>query len=544
MSTSAVLVEERPRNAVPLDVWRLVKRLLGGQAPRRPGQPVAFIYARCSSDPLARGKSVERQVEDAWLDCERNEWWVGGIYVDNDRSASYAAKKDREQYNKMTADMRRTEVDVLVCWEASRATRDVRTYLDLADLSRELRVKWCFNGSMFDLEDEDDEFRSLLDVGLNHREVRKLSRRSRAGIAKAARDGLPHGGPVPYGYCRVYDQRTREFVAQEIDDGPREVIDSDGKKVSYTPAAIVREIFKRMAGGDSVWGIVKALNRRGIPSPRGAQWSTRRVNDICLNAVYAGYRVHHGKLTKGVWEPIVDNTVYLAVQLRKGDPDQKKFRGNKAVHLLSFIATCAHCGDPLKTGVKKSGTRFYRCTLRNCVGVSLLALDAYVESVLIERMSDVATLDWLLRPEDDDAQHAAEEAASLRATVDKWKAKAKAGTVDPDEYEEIVDALRSRIADLDAEATPSYIPLALRGMVGEQAGAAWDALELPGKRDIVRSIMKIEVLSGGSGRKFDPGRVKITWILDGASAGGKNARGKKAGAIRSTAQSDEVRLAA
>ncbi|MEV4414033.1 recombinase family protein [Catellatospora sp. NPDC049609] len=526
---------QEPKTQDP--ILELVARLLAGQATRRPDQWVAFIYARCSSDPLGRGKSVERQVEDCWLDCERNGWHVGGIYVDNDRSASSFARKDREEYNRMVLDLRANPVNVLVCWEASRATRDVRTYLDLADLSREQDLRWYFNGTMYHLEDEDDEFRAMLDVSLNHREVRKLSRRVRAGLAKSARDGLPHGGPIPYGYVRRYDERTREFIAQDIDDKPRRAVSAEGVEIIYNPADIMREIFDRMASGDSLHMIMKSLNERGIPSPAGKTWTTQRVRGMCLNTTYIGWRTLKGAFVReGVWKGIVAETTFNTVAARLEDPSRKTNwrKGNKAVHLLSFIARCGKCGDKLRTGVRKDkrGRYYqYRCDGKGCVAIRCEKLDAYVETLLIARMSDPKTLEWLVRPDDTAARESAERAAALRGTIEQWKAKAKTGSIGPDEYDEIVSGLHAEVARLEAKAAPVYVPLPLRSLVSEDAAETWDGLLLAAKRDVLDVVMGIDLLPAKTvgGRGFDPDRVRVTWLLDGRKVA-KQSTGKPSAA--------------
>jgi len=377
----------------------------------------------------------------------------------------------------------------------------------------------------------DDEFRTMLEAVLGHREVRKLAQRVRDGIAKAARDGKPHGGPAPYGYLRRYCERTRQFVAQEIDDIPRDLFDAAGSPITYTPAEVVREIFKRIAGGDSIWNTTKDLNRRGIPGPEGKPWISRRVRGICLNPAYAGWRVHRGELVRlGIWDPIIEETMFRAAKVRLEDPKRRTSRTNKAQHLLSYIARCV-CGNPLGIAWRKpananrEGYYTYHCPERRCTSIRCEKLDAYVESVLIERMSDPDTLDWVVRPDDLAAQHAVEQADELRATIEKWKTKAKGGTVDPDEYEEIVSTLRARVAELDAAAMPTYIPMALRGLIGDRAAEVWDSFTLPEKRDILKCVITVELWQVGGGRRtFDPSRVRIGWPLDAAAGKGTSAQ--------------------
>lgn len=504
-------------------IHELCQRLLAGQSPRLAGQDVGFIYARCSSDPLGRGVSVTRQIEDAWRDCQRLNLYVHDIYVDNDRSASTYATRDREEFNRMVADMRTVEVQFLVSWESSRAMRDMRTYLDLAEVSQEVGVRWCFNGSVIDLSNEEDEFRAMLEVTLSHKEVRRLSRRVKDGQAKAARDGRPHGQKV-YGYYRVYDPRTKAFVSQEIDDATREAVAKDGTVTSYSPAGVVREISRRLAGADSVYNVTKTLNERGIPAPNGGVWTTWCVRAIAMRATYAGWRVYRNEVVgKGCWKPIVDEVTWRTAKMRLQDPARKTTRSNKAKYLLSVLALCGVCGTQLIGHMKKATPKHpnkaaylqYRC-VNSCVHARMDRLDAYIESVIIARLSEPSTLDWLVRPDDTEAQRVAEEVTALRARMDRWRQLAAAGHIDPDDYTAIMDGLRAKASALSAQAVPTYVPLSLRELACEQAAQVWDGMELAGRREIIRSIMRIEVGRTQQGRlDFDPTRVSITWLLDG-----------------------------
>jgi hypothetical protein len=63
-------------------------------------------------------------------------------------------------------------------------------------------------------------------------------------------------------------------------------------------AAIIRRVFTDYAGGLSPRAIAKALNREGVPGPRGGKWTAslilgNAVREIGLlrNRLYAGERV-------------------------------------------------------------------------------------------------------------------------------------------------------------------------------------------------------------------------------------------------------------
>jgi len=89
-----------------------------------------------------------------------------------------------------------------------------------------------------------------------------------AGKAKKKQLGRHVHGRVPYGY--------------ESTNG---VLTPDPSR-----AEIVRRIFDAAREGDSPGRIARALNRDGISSPLGAQWSAKAAERIIENLAYAGER--------------------------------------------------------------------------------------------------------------------------------------------------------------------------------------------------------------------------------------------------------------
>src|SRR5574340_1062730 len=61
----------------------------------------AVIYARVSSDTSGRAKSVTEQEAECRAVCERNNWHVSEVLVDNDRGASRWSAKDRPEYRRL-----------------------------------------------------------------------------------------------------------------------------------------------------------------------------------------------------------------------------------------------------------------------------------------------------------------------------------------------------------------------------------------------------------------------------------------------------------
>src|SRR3954454_11667060 len=110
-----------------------------------------IIYGRASRDPRGLGTSVNTQIEECRRWAEVHGITVLHVIRDDDRSASRSASRQREGFDQVLLRVRRREVDVLICWEASRAARDLGAFLRLRDACAESGVGYAYQGKLFDL---------------------------------------------------------------------------------------------------------------------------------------------------------------------------------------------------------------------------------------------------------------------------------------------------------------------------------------------------------------------------------------------------------
>jgi site-specific DNA recombinase len=117
----------------------------------------AVIYTRVSQDRNGIGRSVTDQERECRVVCEREGWQVISVFCDNDRSASRYATKSRPEFAQVLDLIDSGGYDVLVTWEASRATRDLKVYTQLAERCAIAGVLWCYSGSTHDLRTRDGQ---------------------------------------------------------------------------------------------------------------------------------------------------------------------------------------------------------------------------------------------------------------------------------------------------------------------------------------------------------------------------------------------------
>lgn len=457
--------------------------------------PRVGIYSRQSRN---KTKSITEQTEAGRKVAAAEGWTVVGEYEDGS-SASRYARKNREAWTRVLADIDAGRLDILCLWEASRGDRTLTTWSSLLDLCRDRGV------SIYVISDEraynprkSSDWKSLARAGVDSAgESDQLSDRVRRGQEGAAAKGRPAHGRVPYGYRRRFDSDTGVLAGWEID--PK-------------TAPVVRRIFADIARGVPVSRVTNALNDEGVPRIGSARtWYRQRIRDIVGNAAYIGLRAYNGVEYDGTWSPIVDKTTFYTAQRVLSEPARTTTKPGRARHLLSYLGVCDPCGAGL-TAVRGR----YRCSARGCVTVVQDDVDAYVTAFVVGRLSRPDVYQSLRRAGEDADQRviaAEEEAAQLRRELDGWRESAADGKTSRESLAVIEARLAARIKDADARVKRYAVPPLLRTFLspGEDVAARWESAPLAARRDLLRAFWEVRIgpATVPGSRLFEPERVQI-----------------------------------
>jgi site-specific DNA recombinase len=440
-------------------------------------------------------RSITEQEEDVRKACAQHNWEIAEIYFDT-VSASRFSRKQRPDWARLLADLEDGRFDVLVIWEPSRGDRDLATWAALLATCRAYKVliHVTSHDHTYDMNQARD-WKALAEDGIDSAyESEKTSQRINRTIKSSAALGKPHGR-VPYGYRRIYDERTRELKVQE--PHPEQ-------------APVVTEIITRIANGVPITTITSDLNARGIPAASGGPWARQVVRGIALSPVYIGKRSFKGQLYEAMWPPLVNEVTFYAAKRVLEDPARKTkaIRPGKARWLLSYIAICDVCEAPLSVrplGADRDSQHhpLYQCSRKGCVFIRQDWLDAYVTGHVLKLMSEVT-----FGGDDQKALKLRGEAARLQSLLDD-KARACAREEITDRAYSLMEAdLLPKIARLTREAEAVAVPLPMRGM----SLGNWKDLDIAVKREIVRAAYEIRVRRnvrpGAHG--FSPERVIVT----------------------------------
>jgi site-specific DNA recombinase len=265
----------------------------------------AGLYVRVSRDPdpdkKRKKEDVEKYIAKQTEDQKKVglEWArrtgviVADVYSDPDFSASIFATKERPEFKRLRGDIEAGKLDAVWFWEHSRSQRRLDVFTDIRDLCQRMGVLWVIRDRVYD----PDNYQDMLALGLfsliGENESNQTSERVLRGKQSSAEKGLPPGR-LPYGYRPVYDSRTRKF-----DRGEPDVFDGEDRPLENSPAWVVREIFTRLAAGNSARSIIMDLNARNVRTRYGKTWGVAQISYIAQNPTYIARRFHQA----GQWVP-------------------------------------------------------------------------------------------------------------------------------------------------------------------------------------------------------------------------------------------------
>ncbi|MFB4196804.1 recombinase family protein [Streptomyces carpaticus] len=331
-------------------------------------------------------------------------------------------------------------------------------------------------------------------------------------------------------------------------------------------ADVVREIFRRVAEeGASTREIARWLDQSGIPGPGGVGWRYSFISGMLHHPSYTGwqmvreggrrlaYRNEKGQRVKLVGKDgkpvalVTEDIQRRALAVLKGLIDSRILRptGKKDTrprHMLTGLACCAGCGYSAPFQGKS-----YQCTAvmggRKCQARASARgdrLEDYVFTRWLARLSAAEMDDpimlavserWVARvkPEESEEEQAAR--AVLRAAEMDLKRlldDRQAGVYDgpaaryfPSMLRDATRAVESAREEVARYATSGPLSPPFMSMDREDLVAAWEAADLPLKRDLLRlAINRVTVRKAPrQGVRFDgDARVTIEWAEPAESA--------------------------
>lgn len=444
----------------------------------------AVIYCRVSEDKQ-NGRSVAEQEAECRADCKRNGWAVAEVVVDNSVGASRWSKGTREGYGRLDSLLR--PGDILITWEASRAQRDLDAYVKLRKLCADRGVLWRYSGRTYDLSDGHDRFSTGLDALLAEKSSEETRDRVRRTNKHSAARGELHGGPTPFGYKRT--------GVRQMEPDP-------------VTAPLIAEAAQKILARESLRSIAADWNERGYTRLAGKPWTGRLVGRTLSRAIYAGKRVHHGRVIEqdGNWEPLISWDTHRRVVAILSDPSRIKHRGVEVRHLLTGIAVCGICGGPVDYIDRTTSAPQYRCAQKGCVSIRVEWVEEHVMSHVMKLFADIAADKFLLDDQTSPIRHR-EEAEKLNARLEELTDAAVRGEVS---VQMLGNIERQLLAQIDEHLRQSEGPDPLLNALLTDPYGLWGGAGIKERRAIIRRHFAITLNPPGRGaRTFKPESVVV-----------------------------------
>lgn len=464
----------------------------------------AGIYGRQSHGST---KSIDEQVTECTRDVAGLGYELAEVYRDT-VSASRYARRGRDDWPRLLTAVDSGELDVVVVWESSRGDRTLESWAGFLELcrTRGVLIRVTDDAETYDVR-KPKHWKQLATDGVSNAYYSEETRQRNLRTARLTAEAGKPNGPVPFGFERHYDPRTRELIEQVP------VVDE---------AELVREVFRRIADGEPVKPLADELNARGAPAPgkwrSGDRWSAQSIRELVHRKAYIGRRSHNGDpdTHAAVWPPIVSESLFWQANRVLADRAARYWRPSRQSHLLTGLPVCDACGKVFGGSTPAQGRRLYAC--RGCGSrVSADQLEELVLAYVLGRLARTDVYATLKRQgEDADAELASAraEADRLRDELAAWVADAAAGRVTRTSFQAIEAGLVARIEAADRKVETAGLPPAVRELIdaGDELPQRWAAMPLAARRDVVAALVDVVVFRGRRGVKRPIAeRVTITW---------------------------------
>ncbi|RMA42345.1 recombinase family protein [Rhodophyticola porphyridii] len=320
------------------------------------------IYTRKSSEEGLEqdfnSLDAQREACEAFVQSQVGEGWQAMSERYDDGGIS-GGTMDRAGLQRLLDDVSRDRVDVIVVYKIDRLTRSLPDFARMVEIFDRHKVSFVSVTQAFNTTSSMGRLslNVLLSFAQFEREV--TGERIRDKIAASKARGMWMGGNLPLGYDRPRD-------------GTRRLVVNEGE------AETVRSIFRRYLDLGSVHDLARALEATGVRSKirrdkdgariAGRPFSRGALFHLLRNPVYLGLIRHKGVLHEGLHAPIVDRTLFDAVQeqltasTRRGNNRHSGARSRSQLTGRIFDATGERMSPTFAIGARGKRYRYYVST--------------------------------------------------------------------------------------------------------------------------------------------------------------------------------------
>lgn len=303
----------------------------------------ACIYARYSSHRQGE-QSIEGQISAARAYAQARGYQIVHEYIDR---AMTGRNDNREEFQQMLSDCSKKQFSVIIVWKVDRfgRNREEITFNKYRAKKHGVRVEYVAEN--MGEGPESVILESVLE-GMAEYYSLQLSQNIKRGYRENAKKCKFAGGRIPLGY--------------KLDKDHYFVIDPD-------TAPLVRRIYAMYARGQTITEITTQLNKEGLRTSSGKEYTKNSLRTILKNEKYIGiYDFKNGeiRIEDGVPAIIDKDTYYKVQELLKTNRRAPAVRWSKADYILTDKLFCGLCGDKMvgESGTGRKGIKYnyYLCS--------------------------------------------------------------------------------------------------------------------------------------------------------------------------------------
>jgi site-specific DNA recombinase len=424
------------------------------------------------------------------------------VFKDNSKSA-WRRDRRRPAWEAMLATIEQGELDVLIVYHGDRLVRQPRDLEDLLDISQSRGIRLLSPTGQYNLDDIDHQMMLRWIAARAKNEIDHLSRRLKDGHRRRRERGLVRSGGRggrAYGF------------------------EPDNLTLKRDEVALIRECASRLLAGEGAGEIGRDWDARGLTTVTGTGWGHGTIKKMMMRPRLAGL-MPDGE-SRAAWAPVLDDDVDKAREkweavcaILEGRAAAFSYTTNARTHLLSNIAVCGSCGQPVGIRHHSKGKQLigYGCISKGCYKAhrAQVYLDGYVIGHVLELLNDPGFMKEIGRPDDPGL---AAEISTLQARKAEVEGQLKALVDHPNLKP---DLLLSALAGFDERIKEKQAKIALsarRRLLLEHAGLAeeeWDGLALSTRRALIQASYRIVIWPvSKKGPGFDPSTIDLIPVSD------------------------------
>jgi site-specific DNA recombinase len=311
------------------------------------------IYTRKSTehnlDLEFNSLDAQREACEAYIKSQSHEGWRP-VHDHYDDGAFSGASLDRPALQALLAEVRAGKIDIIIVYKVDRLTRSLADFAKLVELFDQHSVSFVSVTQSFNTTSSMGRLtlNVLLSFAQFEREV--IGERVRDKIAASKAKGIWVGGSIPLGYTSV------------------------NKKLLVVPqeAETALLIFQRYLEVGSIGALIEQLDREGVRTRRqvlssgktrgGIRFGVGPLAHLLRNRFYIGEVVYRGAVQRGEHEPIVDRSLFEAVQtkLSAGASDrQLRLKASPSILMGRIFDERGHRMTPTHTNKHGARYRYY-----------------------------------------------------------------------------------------------------------------------------------------------------------------------------------------